>query len=135
MVIVTGPKLKYATNELEQIEACIPVTKTKEPITKLVTLKSGTKKDVISHLPKTSIAHFACHGIQGTQNPLKSALILENGELVVSQIMQHPSSNGMLAFLSACQTAMGDKTLPDEVIHLASTLLFAGFPGVVATMW
>ena len=30
-----------------------------------------------------------------------------------------------LAFLSACETAMGDENLPDEGIHLGSTLLFA----------
>jgi hypothetical protein len=30
---------------------------------------------------------------------------------------------------------MGDEHLPDEVIHLGSTLLFAVFRGVVATMW
>jgi CHAT domain-containing protein len=40
-----------------------------------------------------------------------------------------------LAFLSACETAKGDKTIPDEAMHLAATLLFAGFRGVVATMW
>ncbi|KAJ7229110.1 hypothetical protein GGX14DRAFT_346526 [Mycena pura] len=31
-----------------------------------------------------------------------------------------------LAFLSACQTAMGDQSLPDEALHLAASLLFAG---------
>ncbi|KAJ7123558.1 hypothetical protein C8R44DRAFT_784007, partial [Mycena epipterygia] len=40
-----------------------------------------------------------------------------------------------LAFLSACETAKGDDTVPDEAMHLAATLLFAGFRGVVATMW
>ncbi|KAJ7603472.1 hypothetical protein DFH06DRAFT_1022192 [Mycena polygramma] len=42
-----------------------------------------------------------------------------------------------LAFLSACETAKGDETVPDEAMHrdLAATLLFAGFHGVVATMW
>jgi CHAT domain-containing protein len=40
-----------------------------------------------------------------------------------------------LAFLSACQTAMGDETTPDEMMHLAAALLFAGFRSVVATMW
>ncbi|KAF7358015.1 CHAT domain-containing protein [Mycena venus] len=40
-----------------------------------------------------------------------------------------------LAFLSACETAKGDKSVPDEALHLAATLLFTGFRGVVATMW
>ncbi|KAJ7431489.1 hypothetical protein FB451DRAFT_421107 [Mycena latifolia] len=40
-----------------------------------------------------------------------------------------------LAFLGACETAKGDRIVPDESMHLTATLLFAGFRGVVATMW
>jgi CHAT domain-containing protein len=40
-----------------------------------------------------------------------------------------------LAFLSACETAKGDEAVPDEALHLAATLMFAGFRAVVATMW
>lgn len=92
-------------------------------------------EEVISQLPTASIAHFACHGQQNVHNPLDSALILQDGQLKVSQIMQQSMPYAVLAFLSACETAMGDKNLPDEAIHLGATLLFAGFRGVVATMW
>jgi CHAT domain-containing protein len=40
-----------------------------------------------------------------------------------------------LAFLSACETAKGDEKSPDEAMHLAATMIFAGFRGVIATMW
>ncbi|KAJ7090527.1 hypothetical protein C8R44DRAFT_648274 [Mycena epipterygia] len=30
---------------------------------------------------------------------------------------------------------MGNEKVPDEAIHLAGTMLFAGFRGVVGTMW
>jgi CHAT domain-containing protein len=62
-------------------------------------------------------------------------LILDDGNLKVSQIMQQSTPNALLAFLCACQTAMGDEKIPDEAIHLGATMLFAGFRGVVATMW
>ncbi|KAG1759636.1 hypothetical protein EDD22DRAFT_1051990 [Suillus occidentalis] len=39
------------------------------------------------------------------------------------------------AFLSACHTAVGDKETPDEVVHLAAGLQFAGFKSVVGTLW
>jgi hypothetical protein len=91
---------------------------------------------VFSHLSHISIVHFACHGIQDVSNPLGSAFVLEDGEMLnVSQIMKQEMPNASLAFLSACQTSMGDDTLPDEAIHLAASLLFAGFRGTVATMW
>ena len=115
-------------NELRKIEAVVPDHD-------LVRLVRGSVNDVISHLPTTSIAHFACHGEQNQQNPLESALILQDGQLKVSQIMQQRMPNASLAFLSACETAMGDENLPDEAIHLGATLFFAGFRGVVATMW
>ncbi|KAJ7453785.1 hypothetical protein FB451DRAFT_1050112, partial [Mycena latifolia] len=40
-----------------------------------------------------------------------------------------------LVFLSACETSMGDWTVPDEVIHLAASLLFAGVRGAISTVW
>ncbi|KAJ7226876.1 hypothetical protein GGX14DRAFT_348119 [Mycena pura] len=33
------------------------------------------------------------------------------------------------------RTAKGDEKVPDEAIHLAATMLFTGFRGVVGTMW
>ena len=120
--------LPYTLDELRKIEAYVPHKK-------LVKLVPGYVKDVVSNLPAASIAHFACHGHQNARNPLESAFILEDGELKVSQIMQHSMPNASLAFLSACETAMGDENIPDEAIHLGATLLFAGFHGVVATMW
>jgi CHAT domain-containing protein len=41
----------------------------------------------------------------------------------------------MFAFLSACETAKGDRSQPDQAVHLAASLLFCGFRSVIATMW
>jgi CHAT domain-containing protein len=38
-------------------------------------------------------------------------------------------------FLSACETARGVITVPDEAVHLAGALQLAGFTHVVATQW
>ena len=130
----TTPDLKSlpcTVDELRRIETHVPKDS-------LVTLLNGSVNDVISQRPAISIAHFACHG-QTERNPLESALILEDGPLTVSQLMEQRQRQSMpkasLAFLSACETAMGDENLPDELIHLGSALLFAGFREVIATMW
>jgi CHAT domain-containing protein len=120
--------LPNTLNELRNIEAHVPSED-------LIRLVRGSVEEVVSHLPKASIAHFACHGQQNTQNPFDSALLLQDGQLKISQIMQQSMPNATLAFLSACETAMGHENLPDESIHLGAALLFAGFRGVVATMW
>ncbi|KAF9535340.1 CHAT domain-containing protein, partial [Crepidotus variabilis] len=39
------------------------------------------------------------------------------------------------AFLSACQTSVGEMKLPEEVVHLAAGMLVAGYRSVVATSW
>ena len=44
-------------------------------------------------------------------------------------------SRGGLAFLSACQTATGDKNLSNEAIHVVAGMLFAGYSGVIGMMW
>jgi CHAT domain-containing protein len=126
------PPLLYAINELQEIEERVPA----ECLVKLgIPGAPASVEKVIAQLPTASAVHFACHGQQNLMNPLDSALILEDGKLTVSRIMQQHNRSRSLAFLCACQTAMGDANLPDEAIHLAAALLFAGFHGVVATMW
>ncbi|KAF8179274.1 CHAT domain-containing protein [Mycena galopus ATCC 62051] len=131
---------------------CTPLPGTEEEISTVMdrvptewlkALLSPTGSEVIENLHGSSIIHFACHGIQDSKNPLDSGLMLSDGRLKISQIMRKPdnvnttgNTNAMsLAFLSACETAKGDGSTPDEALHLAATLLFAGFRGVVATMW
>ncbi|KAJ7930623.1 CHAT domain-containing protein [Mycena leptocephala] len=122
--------LPFALKELDTIERYVPW------LTKLGTKEEPTSVGrVLSLLPDASFVHFACHGTQDLVNPLESALLLGDGDLKVSKIMQNSIQNASLAFLSACETAMGDENVPDEAMHLAATMLFAGFRGVVGTMW
>jgi CHAT domain-containing protein len=118
MMVVTQPG---QTEEIRRIQAHVP-----DKI--LVRLAPGSVEKVISHLSTISIAHFACHAQQSAQNPLESGLVLHDGQLKLSRIMQQSIPTASLAFLSSCETAMGDEYLPDRAIHLGSTLLFAGLP-------
>ena len=52
--------------------------------------------------------------------PLESALHVDDSDLKVSNINGQHIPNPSLAFSSACETA-------DEIVHIASTMLFAGF--------
>jgi CHAT domain-containing protein len=140
MLAVTQPEmpgdrrldLSFTLKELDMIEQHVPTTW----LTKLGTKEEPTSvARVLSLLPHASFVHFACHGSQDLVNPLESALLLGDGDLKVSKIMQNSIQNASLAFLSACETAMGDEKVPDEAIHLAAAMLFAGFRGVVGTMW
>ncbi|KAF8193164.1 CHAT domain-containing protein [Mycena galopus ATCC 62051] len=127
--------LPGARAELRKIE-------TRVPNQWLTALVNATVETALIHLHESSIVHFACHGIQD-KRPLDSGLILTDGRLKISEVMRRPEGDNILdvkkfmslAFLSACETAKGDNIVPDESMHLAATLLFSGFRGVVATMW
>ena len=96
----------------------------------------GTVEEVLGLLKDADWCHFACHGIQDIANPADSGLCLADGRrLKLSDIITLSRPHGGLAFLSACQTATGDGKLSDEAIHIAAGMLFAGYGGVVGSMW
>ncbi|TFK19708.1 hypothetical protein FA15DRAFT_601009 [Coprinopsis marcescibilis] len=92
---------------------------------------------VLKDIQRASIVHFGCHGVQHPTSPLDSCLLLSGGSLTMAKIIREGrrTSLASLAYLSACQTAMGDEARPDESLTLAATIMFAGFRGVVGTMW
>jgi CHAT domain-containing protein len=96
---------------------------------------SATAAEIQERLPEASILHLACHGHQDPNHPLDSGFVMHDAMLTVSDIMALRLPNALLAFLSACETAKGDERQPDQAVHLAAAMLFAGFKSVVGTMW
>ncbi|VDC07745.1 unnamed protein product [Peniophora sp. CBMAI 1063] len=97
--------------------------------------EQATVATTLAVLDQHPWVHFACHASQNVINPTRSAFELFDGPLTLSALMGKTSKNVELAFLSACQTATGDKNIPEESAHLAAGMLSVGFKGVVATMW
>jgi hypothetical protein len=95
----------------------------------------NTAEEVIRLLPKAAILHLACHGIQNARDPLKSGFIMHDKMMEVADLIRLNLPTAHFAFLSACETAQGDMERPDEVLHLAATMLYAGFKSVIGTMW
>ena len=126
-------QLPGVRTELEHIRAVIR----KSPAqTTLMESSVGTVEEVLALMKDAEWVHFACHGVQDPESPSKSGLCLaDERRLKLSDMISLSRPRGGLAFLSACQTAMGDKNLSDEAIHIAAGMLFAGYGGVVATMW
>lgn len=91
-------------------------------------------QDVFDTLPTTHILHLACHGKQES-DPLESHFSLHDGPLSIATLMKLDLSRAVFAFLSACETAKGDRNQPDQTVHLAASLMFCGFRSVIGTMW
>jgi CHAT domain-containing protein len=96
---------------------------------------SATQDNVATSLESAQFVHIASHGTQDPFQPLQSGICLPDGVLTVERLMKLDLKDAFFAFLSACETAKGDKDQPDQTIHLAATLLFTGFKSVVGTMW
>ncbi|QRV86917.1 CHAT domain protein [Ceratobasidium sp. AG-Ba] len=87
---------------------------------------------VLKAMADHSWVHFSCMASQDCLDPLKSALHLHNKNLDLVSMAKFPLKSAQFAYLSACQTAAGDETLPDEAMHLAAGLLMAGYSSVIA---
>ncbi|KAG8729303.1 hypothetical protein FRC10_004079 [Ceratobasidium sp. 414] len=97
--------------------------------------KSATRSAVLEAIEQSSWVHLACHASQNAERPMASAFHLQDGPLDLATITKKQLKNTDLAFLSACQTATGDKKLSEEALHLAAGMIMAGFRTVVATLW
>ncbi|KAI9451099.1 CHAT domain-containing protein [Boletus coccyginus] len=102
----------------------------------LLESSDGTVEEVLGLMKEADWVHFACHGVQDAANPTHSGLCLaDQRRLKLGDIIALSRPRGGLAFLSACQTAMGDERLSDEAIHIVAGMLFAGYGAVIGTMW
>ncbi|KAH8799183.1 CHAT domain-containing protein [Flagelloscypha sp. PMI_526] len=95
----------------------------------------ATVSAVIEKLQHHGWIHLACHGTQKSLDPMESSFALHDGSLTLATLVQKSMAHAQFAFLSACQTATGATSLPDEAMHLASGMLAAGFSSVVGTIW
>lgn len=95
----------------------------------------ATVDAVSSALNSCSWVHLACHAFQDQKMGMQSAFSFHDGHLELSEVASKKLPNSQFAFLSACQSASGQKDIPGEAMHLAAGLQFAGFPSVIATMW
>lgn len=124
------PPLPGVQKELEAIETILP---------SLVTLKdeAASKDSVLEHLQTHAWVHFACHGVQCSDDPLQShfKLAQEDKPLRLLDLMHYNVPHAELAVLLTCHSAAGDRTIPDEAFNLTSGMIFAGFQGVIGALW
>ncbi|KAG1732626.1 CHAT domain-containing protein [Suillus paluster] len=125
--------LEAVEPELELVRSLLPPPPTVF-FTKVTSVES-TKSTVLRTLQGNRWLHFACHGTQNFAEPFKSAFLMRDQPLSLLDITQTNLSRHEFAFLSACETAVGNFETPDEVIHLAAGLQFSGVKSVVGTLW
>jgi CHAT domain-containing protein len=126
---------KEAEAILEIVPAHLMISPALNETSSVESVYTKEANEVLRLIPEATILHLACHGIQNASDPLKSGFIMHDKMLEVADLMRLDLPRARLAFLSACETAQGDIERPDESLHLATTMLYAGFKSVVGTMW
>jgi CHAT domain-containing protein len=132
------PPLPYVEKEIREVETLLQSIAGAH----FTDLTDTSVEDAIIALPTADILHLACHGTQNMRAPLDSAFHLSQGQLRINHLLDAHADNptgairkAEIAFLSACETAQGAIDRPDESVHLAAAMLFAGFKSVIATLW
>ncbi|KAI0813386.1 CHAT domain-containing protein [Xylaria sp. FL0064] len=104
-----------------------------------VCLDESTRATVLAQIPGCAIFHFAGHAMSDPIQPEASGLILYDGHLTVSDLLDQgirTNNAPFLGFLSACLTgAIDADDLTDEGVHLISAFQQIGFRHVVGTLW
>jgi CHAT domain-containing protein len=110
-----------------------------KPNDRVLAKKEATKTAVIQKLSllQAHCIHFHCHGTFDLQEPLESALLLANRELLtLGDIFGLHLDCCRLVTLSACETGQVDPTsTSDEYIGLPAGFLYAGANSVVSSLW
>ncbi|KAF9237026.1 hypothetical protein BU15DRAFT_88916 [Melanogaster broomeanus] len=120
---VSFQPLQYVEPELDKIEELLPTAPVR--FTRL-TGSESTRQQALNKLQEHQWFHLSCHGKQEINEPFKSYFAMHDAPLSLLDIINADLSGHEFAFLSACETAMGDSSAPDEVIHLAAGLQFMG---------
>jgi CHAT domain-containing protein/tetratricopeptide (TPR) repeat protein len=122
------PQLPGSRREVSDVARSLPAYE--------VTMLTGADVQtaaVRSAAARSTVLHFATHGIVDDTQPFDSYLALADGKLTARDIYGL-NLNADLVFLSACRSGMG-KVTGDGVLGLTRAFLYAGTRSVVATLW
>jgi hypothetical protein len=126
VTLIGGPDLANAEAELMRLSELYP---------QATVLASGaaTARRVLAALDDSWLAHVAAHGTFRADNPLFSALELDDGPLTVYDIEGMNRAPHRLV-LAACESGRTAPAGADELLGLASSLMPMGTVGIVASV-
>ena len=100
-----------------------------------------SKSQVLGHIRRYKVAHFAYHGQSLEKYPSGSPLLFQGtngtvGRLTVREILTVNHQLGHIAHLSACSTTTNSgEHLVGEVFNVASSFQLARSPHVLGSLW
>jgi len=102
----------------------------------------ATTERFLESAGRSTIIHFAGHGVANAQNPWRSMLVLtphgkDAGDLTAEKLLTRVPDlrNTRLIVLAACSTASGESVGPEGLAPLVRPLIASRVPAVVGTLW
>ncbi|KAG9029926.1 hypothetical protein FRB95_004722 [Tulasnella sp. JGI-2019a] len=141
---VSGPRMLVVAQAeaegqdiLPNVEAEVALIRQLGTAVTIIEGEDCTRDAVLAGLKDMTWVHFSCHGHQHSTEPFKSHFSLRKADapLTLLDIIQNGLPRAELAVLSACHSASGDISAPNEAVNLAAGVMFAGFRSAVGTMW
>jgi CHAT domain-containing protein/Tfp pilus assembly protein PilF len=133
LVLANSDNLLYAVDEANNVGQILGV----DPLIN----EAATESAVREAIGESDVVHVVAHGIFDIQDPLSSYLLLapdatNDGQLQVREIYSLPlEANFPLVVLSACDTAVGQLSVGDELDNMTRAFLLSGAHAVVASLW
>ncbi|KAG8901187.1 hypothetical protein FRB99_005496 [Tulasnella sp. 403] len=134
MLVVGQPNTPGQT-PLEMVKTEVELLRERFPTATFLNDKEGTHDAVLAAIGTHSWVHLSCHGHINHSRPFRSHFSLHDSPLYLLDLVQQGLPNAQFAMLSACHSAANAQGTPDEALHLAAALQFAGFKSVVGTLW
>ncbi|KAG8967303.1 hypothetical protein FRC03_010242 [Tulasnella sp. 419] len=134
LLVVAHPD-PYAHQTLQHVYEEIRLVREVTPVGSNL-IGQGTSRDaLLTSLQTHRWVHMAAHGSQNLFDPFASSFFrLRDGLLTLLDISSTTLPPVQLAYLSACHSAFTGET-PDEAIHLAAAVHFAGFRSVIGSLY
>jgi CHAT domain-containing protein len=124
--------LPYAAAEVDAACARLVVG----PVTRLPAPTEPANSALVLDTARSQrVLHFCCHGAADPQDPVRSGLHLADDERITAADVMSQHIASRLVVLSACESGIVGRDLPDEVIGLPTAFLEAGAAGVVGSLW
>jgi tetratricopeptide (TPR) repeat protein len=126
VVLVGGPDLTAAGTEIKQLAELYPGAA-------VLADGAATTASVLAALDGSWLAHVAAHATFRADNPLFSAVRLDDGPLTVYDFEGIVRAPRFLV-LSGCESGRAAPTGADELLGLAASLMPMGTAGIVAAV-
>jgi tetratricopeptide (TPR) repeat protein len=105
------------------------------PASRRLAGKEATLQAVRHALPDHAVLHFSTHGWAGWGESEVSGLKLADGNLYLRDLFDLRLERARLGILSACESGLPGTKLLEEVVSLPATMMQAGVPGVLGSLW